>query len=433
MLLAAVCLLAFAPAYRAGTTNWDDDVYLASPGVTHISAATFTSFVLGNYHPLTLLSFAIDLQLFGRNAAELHAVNVVLHAITAILVFLLIQQLTALPFGSFAAALIWAIHPLRVESVVWIAERKDVLCTLFFTAALLAYVRRGIALTFVLFLLALLSKGMAVSLPLAMLAIDYLQRRKAIVEKLPFFAMSVVFGVVGLYAQRGPGANPNLPGFSFTIAQKFALAADAIVLYLGKLLVPVNLSAFYAYPKSLTWIDWLSLLFVAIVIAIVAWTAKATRTIAFAFLFFAVTIAVVLPVVSIGRTIAADRYTYIPSIGFAYLVALIARPRGWAIVAFIAAVFGVMTFQRSRAWHDSVTLWTSVIEADPEIALAHNSRGAALAVRGDFADAARDFDEAIALEPCYVTALRNRWLVAQKTGDASAAAAARDKLSRCQK
>ncbi|PYQ48396.1 MAG: hypothetical protein DMF59_16145, partial [Acidobacteria bacterium] len=150
-LLAATCLVVFAPAYSAGITNWDDDIYLRTP--------VFTTYVMGNFHPLTMLSFAIS----GRNPIGLHATNVVLHAITAILLFFLIVELSGSQFPAFVGALIWAIHPLRVESVVWIAERKDVLCGLFYVAALIAYVRKKFWLTFAFFVLALLSKGMAVS------------------------------------------------------------------------------------------------------------------------------------------------------------------------------------------------------------------------------------------------------------------------------
>jgi protein O-mannosyl-transferase len=429
-LLAVVCLLVFAPAYNAGITNWDDDSYLIAPAAQRISLQTFTATVFGSYQPLTILSFAVEQQLFGRNALILHATNVVLHAATTVFVFLLLLELTGLPFGSFAGALIWAIHPLRVESVIWIAERKDVLCALFFVAALLTYVRRRMAWTYVLFVLALLSKGAAISLPLAMLTIDYLQRRRAIVEKIPFFTLSVVFGIIGYLAQRGEGASPQLPGFAFSTMEKIALSCETFLFYLGKLLFPVRLSAFYPYPATVTWF---APLFVAVIAAIVGLTTRFTRAIAFAFLFFVVTIAYILPIVSLGHTIAADRFTYIPSIGFAYAIALVAKPKTWPIVAAIAVVLGVLTFDRSRVWHDSVSLWNSVIEVEPELATAYNSRGVALVMRGDFGNAVRDFDRAIALDPCYLTAIRNRMIIALRFGDQRAAAAARDKLLACRK
>jgi hypothetical protein len=433
VLLAAVCVLVFAPVFTAGITNWDEVSYLSAPQSQRVSVGTFTDVVFGSFHPLTIFSFAVEQQFFGRNALLLHATNVAFHAASAILVFLLLQQLTGAPFGAFAGALLWAVHPLRVESVAWIAERKDVLCTFFFVAALLAYVHRRLPLTLVFFILALLSKGMAVSLPLAMLAIDYLQRRKAIIEKIPFFALTLLFGIIGFLGQRGPGAAMDMPGFAFTPLAKVALSCQTILFYFGKVFLPIGLNAIYPYPAKMTMVEWLSPLFVIAIAIFVAITTRVTRAIAFAFAFFIVTIAVVLPLFSWSHTIAADRFTYIPTIGIAYLVARIARPKGWPIVAILAGVLGVMSFNRCKIWHDSITLWTSVIDAGPSISTAYNGRAVELATRGRFADAVRDLDQAIAIDPCYTTALRNRLILAQQFGDTRGAGAARDRLAKCRK
>jgi len=298
-LLAATCLAVFAPAYTAGITNWDDEMYLRSSPV-------FTTFVMGSYHPLTVLSFAVS----GRNPIVLHATSVVLHAIAAILVFFLLQQLGAAAFLAFAGALIWAVHPMKVESVVWISGRKDVLCGVFFVAALIAYVKNRKWLTFAFFVLALLSKGTAVSFPLALLAIDFLQRKRMrIADKLPFFAMSILFGVIGYIAQR-PGAAP------LWSLDKIPYSGRAFFFYIGKLLLPVNLSAFYPFPSAPTIADWIA----PLLIVILAVFAIRERTMAFAFFFFTVTIAVAFPMFLAGRTIAADRFTYIPSIALAVIL-----------------------------------------------------------------------------------------------------------------
>ena len=316
---------------------------------------------------------------------------------------------------------------------MWIAERKDVLCTLFFIAALLAYARRHLALALLLFVLALLSKGMAVSFPLAMLCIDYLQGRKALKEKIPFFVLSLVFGIVGYIGQRGPGAAMDMPGFLFTPVEKLFLCCQTLLFYLGKIFLPVRLSAVYPYPKAMTVVEWISPLFVVAIVFFVVLTTRVTRLVAFAFAFFVVTIAIVLPAVSWSHTIAADRFTYIPSIGFAYVIAVITRPKAWPLIAAIAAVFGVATFERSRVWDDSLSLWTSVIKFDPEIPQAWNGHAVGLASHGDFAGAARDLDRAIALQPCYVLAVGNRIILAEHFGDKAVAAALRDKLAKCRK
>ena len=411
--------MVFAPAYSAGITNWDDDIYLRTP--------VFTTYVMGNFHPLTMLSFAIS----GRNPIGLHATNVVLHAITAILLFFLIVELSGSQFPAFVGALIWAIHPLRVESVVWIAERKDVLCGLFYVAALIAYVRKKFWLTFAFFVLALLSKGMAVSFPLALIAIDFLQRRRITLrDKIPFFALSVLFGAIGYAAQRVTSEFAEGPP-QLSLIEKVLFSFRAIFFYLGQSIFPVRLSAFYPYPNSITLADWMA----PLLLVILGIFAMRIRSLAFAYFFFIATIAVTLPMFSVGRTIAADRYTYIPSMAFAVILsrAVGEGSRMTIVVAIIAAALGVATFERSKIWHDSVALWSSVIEYDPHIALPYDARGVALAQRGDNAAALRDLNAAIAIDPCYAMALRNRIVVENRLGDAAGVARDRDRLSRCQR
>src|SRR6266849_706454 len=393
-LLAATCLVVFAPAYSAGITNWDDDVYLRAP-------ASLTTYVMGNYHPLTMLSYAIS----GRNPAVLHATNVALHAITAVLLFFLLLELTASQFPAFVGALIWAIHPLRVESVVWISERKDVLCGLFYVAALIAYVRKKFWLTLAFFILALLSKGMAVSFPLALVAIDFLQRRRITLrDKIPFFALSILFGAIGYAAQRVTTEFAEKP-LPLSAIEKALFSFRAIFFYLGKLVFLVKLSAFYRYPNAITLADWIA----PLLLVILGLFAMRVRSLAFAYFFFIATIAVILSRV-IGE---GSRMTM--------------------LIAIVAAALGVMTFERSKVWHDSVSLWSSVIEYDPHVALPYNARGVALAQQGHNAAALRDLNAAIEIDSCYAMALRNRIVVENRLGDAAGVARDRDRLSRCQR
>jgi len=180
-------------------------------------------------------------------------------------------------------------------------------------------------------------------------------------------------------------------------------------------------------------VDWLAPVFLLVMVILIALTTRVTRAIAFAFAFFVVNIAIILPLVSIGFNVAADRFTYIPSIGIAYAIALIAKQKWWPVIAIVAASLGALAFNRSHVWHDSITLWSNVIDNDPGISRAWNSRGVAYVEEGDFPAAVRDFDRSIALEPCYEQALVNRYIVAEKFGDKAGAAAARDKLTKCRK
>lgn len=429
-LIALACLAAFAPAFRAGVTNWDDPTVLAA--TAHPEWA-FSSFVMGNYHPLTTLSLSV-----GRTPVVLHGVNVALHIVTSILVLIFVWQLGGSVAGSAAGALLWAVHPLRAESVVWISQRKDVLSAVFFVAALIAYVahvrgRRGaLAWSFVLFLIALLSKVTVVSLPIVLLLIDWLLGRRAWREKIPFFAASAVFTAIAIAGQHSAVLD-RLPTEAFTIPERLVLACRAIVLALERIVIPANLSAFYPYPAGLGAREWSAVAIVIALVGIAVATLRWTRAAVFALAFFLVTIAVALPLFATGWTLAADRFTYLPSIAVAWLIALAVRRIPSLIwpAALLAIAFIVLTNVRSRIWHDSVSLWTSVIDYTEESRLPFNNRGAALAEMGRFAEARRDFDRALAIDPCYGGALRNRALLSLREGNVAAAKGDLARLARC--
>jgi len=247
-----------------------------------------------------------------------------------------------------------------------------------------------------------------VTFPLAMLCIDYLQRRRAFIENIPFFALSALFAAIGFAGQQPKAAMNGAP-----------LVCQTFLFYLGKIFFPIRLNAIYLYPNRIWW--WCVPAAIAIVVI-----AFATRITAFAMLFFVATIIIVLPFVTWSDTVAADRFTYIPSIGIAYAVACLTKPKAWPLVGIIAAILGVLAFERSRVWHDSISLWNSVIAADPHIAQAYNGRAVALFARGDLDDAKRDIDRALAIDPCYAPALRNQIVL-------GGGQAARDKLAKCQK
>ena len=429
LVLAAAIAAAFAPLFTAGITNWDDGVYLQAASAP--MATVLRAPVLGNFHPLTMASLAIEERLFGVDARELHGANVLLHACASLCVLLLLVELTGSPLAALGGALFFAVHPLRVESVGWIAERKDVLCELFFAAALVAYLRhlrRGTSFgwTFALFLLAVLAKATAVVFPLAMLLIAYLERRRPRTSHLiATFAASAVFGVIAYLAQRGPGAREVLPGFAFSPLEKALLACRALVMYIGREIVPANLSAFYDYPKSVTAVDALCGAGVVVLIVAVAAAATRWRPLFFGFAFFLVVVAPTLPLLSIGATIAADRYTLLPSIGLAYLVALgLASMRRLAATFAIvlgAALLAALTWHRCAVWHDSLSLWSSVIDADDHVALAYNNRAAAWMAAGQPAPARSDLDRALALDGCYADARHNRAVWFARAGDFAAA------------
>ena len=216
LLLSLIIIVVFTPCLKNGFTNWDDDILVKNnPGIKILSGGNivkiFTSFHFAHYHPLVLLSYSLEYGLFGLNPGVYHATNVLLHIINALLVFWLFYLLSSRVSVSLVTALFFAVHPLRVESVAWIAERKDVLYALFFLGGLIAhfyYTKRNSKkyyfLCLFLFLLSLLSKAMAVSFPFVLLVIDYGAGRKitgrTLLEKAPFFALAVIFGIIAILA-----------------------------------------------------------------------------------------------------------------------------------------------------------------------------------------------------------------------------------------
>jgi protein O-mannosyl-transferase len=421
----SVTLVVFWPAIHGGVLNWDDAAFLAEARNVPLPQL-LTRFVGGMFHPLTVLSFAVELRMAPEGVALFHATSVVIHAATSMLVLILLWQLTASIPAATLGALFWSIHPLRVESVAWLVERKDVLYGFFYVAALIAYVahvrgRRGaLQWTAGFFVLSLLSKVSAITFPLIMPMVDLLERRKldrrTLTEKLPFLGLSVLFGVIGLAGMRV--LPTTMPGFSYSAGANLLLSFRVVTMYLERTLVPLNLSALYPYPQSFGLAEWLAPLLVLALLGLALATLRWSRALAVAVGFFLVSVSITLPLFAHAWAVAADRYTYVASIGLAYLAAEAFRRWPVALVVALPVVLCLMLLTRARiaVWHDSVTLWSSVLAYDDGVAVAHNDRGAALAQGGLIGPARADFDRAIALEPCYTLALRNRALLSLREG-----------------
>ena len=441
LIIVVVTLTAFAPSINNGFTNWDDSGYVTENYIIRDLSATglkkmFSTYVEGNYHPLTMLSFALDYRAHKLNPEGYHFKNVLLHIVNTLLVFYLIYLLTNSIQISAIASLFFGIHPLHVESVAWISARKDVLYVLFYIASCITYIfylRRekfkglyyGGALA--LFLFSLLSKGMAVSLPAVLLLIDFATYRKitirSLFDKIPFIGLSLVFGVVAVIAQSTKGAIQEIS--LFPLAARVLFAFYGIVSYLFRSLVPVKLSAFYPYPKSvsaLSPIFYLCPLFVAAAALLSYWTLRYTRVVVFAGLFFLSTVVLVLQLFPVGSAIISDRYTYLPyvgvglALGYLYHWLMSGNPvrrkqiRTAIIVAFL--LFGVVlvriTQVRCEVWKDNLTLWTDVISKYPDATVAYNNRALTYKKEGRHELATADLEIALSINPRDADALCNR-------------------------
>jgi tetratricopeptide (TPR) repeat protein len=428
--------LVYLPSLRNALTNWDDNQYLlTNPLVQQLSFRSIanlfapSTYVLGNYHPLTLLTYALEWHFAGANPVPYHLTNLLLHLVSTVLVWRVVVALTA---GNTRSALVtaalFALHPMHVESVAWISERKDVLYTAFFLGSLLMYLRHGASSrardlvgALLLFLLSLLSKGQAVVLPVVFLLADAYQRRpitrKGLLEKSPFFLLALLFGAIAVHAQWTGG---NVNNLSLPAWQSPFFACWGLVLYLVRFVVPAPLSAFHPYPLGPDgtlplWVWAGPLLVLALAIAILRIRSR-QRDLAFGVIFFVLTIAPVLQFLSVGRAFVAERYTYVPYLGLCWTVGQAwsaaaaaggsARARALrALVVATIAGFSIISGFRAQVWKDSVTLWTDVIAKYPACTIALTNRSMAFVATGQFGRAAMDCERVVTLRPRDASAL----------------------------
>jgi len=442
--LAGILFLTFAayiPSLDNGFTNWDDPLFvLDNPLLAHPSAmAVLTTPVANNYHPLTIWSLALNYRLAGLNPASYHWLNLLLHLANTGLVFVFIRQLSKERlWATVATSLLFGIHPMHVESVAWIAERKDVLYALFYLLGLIAYLRylddrkpAWLGATLLAFVLSAASKPAAVVFPLTLLAVDFYRQRpfhwRIALEKVPFLALSLVDGLLTFHAQQATGAiDPHRWGPSF---QKVLFASYGTMMYVVKLFVPAQLSAIYPYPgvsERLAPEFYLAFGLVAIVLPTVIYLCRRNRPVLFGLVFFFINIILVLQLFTVGEAVMADRYTYLPYLGLFFTLAwwLDERPAPASIgstlrfllvgsLALLVPFSLYQTWARCEVWKNSETLWNDTIQKYPRrIVDAYYNRGLYYYENGRRLDAAlADFNQAIALNSRAAKAWLNKGIV----------------------
>ena len=405
LILLCVTFLAMSPVLFAGFTNWDDQrMLLDNVKIYGLEPANlkmmFTTTHFGMYSPLVLLSYAVEHALFGFNPHVFHATNLLLHLMNTLLVLWAIKLLSGNDMAAFITALLFGIHPMHVESVAWIAERKDVLSTFFFLGSLIAYLRYGknrelksYLYAAVLMFLSLISKPMAVTAPFVFLLCDHLQERKIdkanLISKIPFFALAVLFAAV----TASPSVSYHniirpLP-VDLPILGGTALACQHIVFYIIKLVLPFRLSCCYPPPDQMKDIPQLVFYFAPLIVALLAalsiYSLKFTRKMFFGAAFFLITIFPVSQFMPEGLVIPADRYTYVPYIGLFFIIAetvlwLSKRYDKKVILTVLlaaAVVLSIFSFHRALVWRNSVTLWTDAVRHHDNVVFAHYNLAAA--------------------------------------------------------
>jgi FOG: TPR repeat len=437
LIIASVTFIAFLPSLNNGFVNWDDDRYISlNPDVHGVSvdhvATVFTSTYLNHYLPITMLSFMGEYSLFKAHPFAYHCTSLLLHIINALLLFWLIYALSGNNFVSLLTALLFAIHPLSVESVAWIAERKGVLSATFYFISLLLYIRyrkSGMRAHYVVcmvsFVLSLMSKSMAVSLPFVLLLIDYLMGhkidKKSLLEKAPFFIISIIFMLIAYYSRQ----DSMNQGPHYSAVQCILGPAYNICFYLIKTVFPIHLCALYStgdHDAGLTMKMILSAMVLCGIVVMVYRSRRTSKIVVFSSLFFIITLLPVIQIVpSGGWTNIADRYMYVPLIGVYFLIAsgssfLFMKTFANCKAARVATVIGgvaivvflsCMTYRRCGVWHNGFSLWNDVINSAPS-AVAYTDRGFAYASEHNYMRAIEDYNRAIELNPAYAPIYNNR-------------------------
>ncbi len=449
LLLALATLAVYNPVVHNGFTNLDDDFYVTHnphviAGLTWSTVKwAFTSYDAANWHPLTWLAHALDCQLFGLNPVGHHYVTVLLHAINAVLLFLLLESATGLTWSSLTVAALFALHPVNVESVAWVSERKNVLSMVFFLLAMLAYgwyVRRGGVKRYVavagMFALGLMAKPEILTLPFVLLLWDYwplhrmgggsflsshiadLREKPAenapamgapvprsfsflLLEKMPLLLLAAGSAVITVLAQRSGDALRNLNG-QFSIRARLGNVVLSYVRYLGKAFWPRRLAVFYPHPGNAlpTWeILGSAALLLFLTGLVLRWRNR--RYLLVGWFWLLGTLVPVIGIIQVGVQAMADRYAYLSYIGLFVCVvwgmAEIARmrrlPAAWLAVpaVLVLATLGALSRRQIAYWHDSESLWRHAINVTKDNYRAHDGLARALGKEGRSEDAIAEF------------------------------------------
>lgn len=470
----ALTAVVFANTLGAKFVNWDDHGYLWLNHLVQPISGTaikqmFSDHTCGAYAPLVVLSYCVEhgfdkivkpgeLVPENFNPFVYHLTNVLLHLGTTALVYFFLKALGLRSWGLVFATALFGIHPMRVESVAWVTERKDVLYGLFYVAALWKYWQglqqpekagKYYALTLLFGMLALFSKIQAVSLPLSMLTLDYLHGRnlkqlRPWLEKAPFFGLSLVFGLVGIHFI---DLAEGLKDTGYSTGTRLLFAAWSLCAYLGKVLWPFNLSAYYPYPdlgKTPAYYYAAPILLAALAYGVWRSTRK-TRVIAFGLLFFLVNIGFVLQIKGAGKAFLADRFTYIPYIGLFFILGHyvghwiergLSKTAGNSlakIAPFAAGAFvllcAVLTVRQNGTWKDSIALWDNVAKVAPQDYLAWNNKGLALDEMQRYEEAIQAYQRANQVNPSNYDSHHNLGVAYFKTQRYQDAVSAFDKAA----
>lgn len=412
--LAVICLIIYARVLSYPLINFDDTGYVTyNDMIRHLSGPhlyrMLTQPVMGNYHPVTVFSYALEYALKQDAPGIYHLDNLLLHIVASVLVYLFLLRLTQHKAVAVIACVLFAIHPMHVETVAWVADRKDLLYTIFFLLSGIFYTRyadaaekgssmKGYIICLLLFIAALMSKAVAVSLPLALLLIDFYRQRRLtgllIAEKVPFFIMAGIAGYFAIKAQAGIHAI-DITREHFHGIERVALGLYALLLYIRQFFLPFNQVVLYIYPEKINGhlpaIYYVYAGICAVLLIVTVVLIRKRRKLLFGLLFFLVTIAPLLQFIPVGNAIIADRYTYLPYMGLMLALAVMVVPllqgettRKWlpAALGIYGLLLAVSAYRQVSKWQDDISLWSRSVEIYPHDAFSYNQLGSSYVQAG---------------------------------------------------
>jgi len=418
--------------------HWDDNIYVVdNPFIRDLSWQNIKTMfsvlpdppVRTIYHPLMWFSYALDYKFFGLNPRAYHTTNYLIHIVNSILVFWLLMKITRSNiFISFIVSTLFGIHPLHVESVVWVSERKDVLYAFFYILSFIAFItyrraekKRYYLVSLVLFLLSLMSKPSAITLPFVLILWDFYERKKFeksfFTDKIPYILAGLAFSLISINNRyfiftKAPAGFVRGPISS--LQSRALLAMSSVFFYIYKAVCPVKLSALYPYPQNISIFSlkfFLPIIGILLLLGLCAASLRYTKKIFFGFFLYLIVLAPFSGIIEWGRGFSyLDRATYISAVGLFFLFACglyefwklqrfrrFARGACVVILIFVVGILSKLSFERIKVWKNDMTLWTSVIEYDSGVALAHYQLANAYYSAGDYQSALDRYRKSLAL------------------------------------
>ncbi|MDO8281352.1 MAG: tetratricopeptide repeat protein [Thermodesulfovibrionia bacterium] len=458
--IALTAFIVFIPALKGEFLIWDDNLLVAeNRNIQSIDTDffkwAFTDVAIAAWYPVTVTSLAIDYFFWGKDPFGYHLTNNIFHGLNTFLVFVLVFFLVKLGrskdekgitmplVAASVTAMLFGLHPLRVESVAWTAERKDVLYSFFYILSILSYLKycsvtvcnkRYYAGSIVFFAMSLMSKSMAVTLPLVLIILDYYplgrllpdkgwgEVKKTVIEKIPFICMSLFVSAVALYTHNEKGAVMGME--THPVYMRFFVAMKGYIFYLYKMVIPSGLAPYYPYPREITIpsFEYMGATALFIIITMLSlYLLRKKRLVPALWFYYVVTLLPVIGIAQTGSFSAANRYTYLPSLGPLILVGIAAgdlfirtyssslRIMYVLLLGIITGVLINITLINIPVWKDTVSLWSYQIKLFPDrVPIAYLNRGVVYWERKEFVKAIDDYSKAIEIDPRHAKAYSNR-------------------------